>query len=106
MYVAARLGIPVRPLRRRIALSAGDSETGPAPTCFTVTVVGDRCLGPADDVLSTHARSLARAARADLLAVRFADTADGPEVLTADPFPDVSAPEVADAVLEYLEADQ
>jgi hypothetical protein len=106
VHVAARLGVPVRPLRRRIALSAGASETGPAPPGITVTVVGDRCLGPADDVLFTHARRLARAARAGLLSVRFGETADGPELLAANPFPDVSAPEVADAVLEYLWADR
>ena len=106
VHVAARLGIPVRPLRRRIELSADDSVTGPAPPGITVTVVGGHCFGRADEGLFTHARSLARAARVDLLSVRFGETADEPELLAADPFPDVLAPEVADTVLEYLGADQ
>jgi hypothetical protein len=59
-------------------------------------------MGAVNDVLATLARRLARAARVDLLSVRFGETADGLELLGADSWPDVSSPEVADTILDYL----
>ncbi len=100
IHAAARLGIPVRPVRRRIAFPAGAPEDEPVPPDITVTVVGERCLGPVD--LAGRARRLARAARVELLCVRFGETGDGPELLGADAWPDASSPEVAGAILEYL----
>lgn len=102
VHVAARHGIPVRPVRRHAALAADFREDEPATPVVTATVVGGRCLGAADDTLAAHGLRLARLARADLLAVRFAETADGPQLLDADPYPDVSPPVVADAIFEYL----
>ena len=99
IHTAARLGIPVRPMRRSIAFPADAAEAVPDPPDVTVTVVGERCLGPVNGVLAAQARSLARAAGVDLLSVRFGK---GQELLGADPWPDVSSPEVADAILEYL----
>lgn len=100
IHAAARLGIPVRPVRRRIAFPVGAVEDEPLPPDVTVTVVGERCLGPED--LAEQARRLAWAARVDLLCVRFGEIGYGPELLGADSWPDTSSPEVADAILEYL----
>lgn len=102
IHAAARLGIPVQPVRRCIALSDGVSDAEPIPPGVTVTVVGERCLGTADIALAAQARRLARAARVELLAVRFGAGNDGLRLLGADPWPDVSSLEVADAILEYL----
>lgn len=102
VQTATRLGIPVRPVRRRLAFPADASGAEPLPPDVTLTVVGERCLGPVNGVLAAQARRLARAARVDLLSVRFGETEDGPELLGADAWPDVSSPEVADAILEYL----
>lgn len=102
IHAAARLGIPVRPVRRRIAFPAGAPDAEPVPPDVTVTVVGERCLGPVNGVLAAQARHLARAARVDLLSVHFGETGDGPELLGAGSWPDASSPEVADAILEYL----
>lgn len=99
VQTAARLGIPVRPVRWRLGPSAGVREDEPAATA---TVVGDRCLGAADHASAAWALRLARAAGVDLLAVRFGEAEGGFELLGADPWPDVSSPEVADAILEYL----
>src|SRR5215212_5356237 len=102
VQTATRLGIPVRPVRRRIAFPADAPGAEPLPPDVTLTVVGERCLGPVNGVLTAQARRLARVARVDLLSVRFGETEDGPELLGADAWPDVSSPEVADAILEYL----
>jgi hypothetical protein len=96
---AARLGIPVRPVRWRLGASAGVPEDEPATTA---TVVGERCLGAADRASAAWALRLARAAGVDLLAARFGEAEAGFELLDADPWPDVSSPEVADAIHKYL----
>ena len=96
---AARLGMPVRKVRWSIGSRDDLPEDEPA---FTATVVGERCLGGLNRESSGWATRLARVARVDLLAVRFGEAEAGLELLDADPWADVTAPEVADAVLEYL----
>ncbi|HEX5501094.1 MAG TPA: hypothetical protein VFW96_00645, partial [Thermomicrobiales bacterium] len=68
----------------------------------TLTVVGDRCLGAGAGALADGARRLAAAAGADLLAVRFGGAGAGAPFLGATPWPDLSAPDVADAILAHL----
>lgn len=100
---AARLGIPVRTVRWSLDSRAESPEE--LPVC-TATVVGERCLGASNSESSGWAVRLARAAGVDLLAVRFGESEkNGLELLDADPWVDVSVPEVADAVLEYLGED-
>jgi hypothetical protein len=70
-----------------------------------VTVVGERCFGTRERRLVTAARRLAAAAGADLLAVRFARCRTESLLISADPWPDVSSPEIAEAVLAYLAGD-
>jgi hypothetical protein len=96
---AVRLGIPVRPVRWRLGASASVPEDEPATTA---TVVGERCLGAADRASAAWALRLARAAGVDLLAARFGEAEAGFELLDADPWPDTSSPEVADAIHDYL----
>jgi hypothetical protein len=102
VHAAARLAIPVRTVRRRIAFRADAREAEPVTPNATVTVVGERCLGTANSVLAAQARRLARAARVDLLSVRFGGSEDELKLIGADAWPDTSSPEVADAILEYL----
>jgi hypothetical protein len=109
--VAAKLGINVTPLRRRASMVVrdaifnatvdaylGSSKRG----CVPVTVIGDRCIGAADEALASQAWHLARAAGADILVVRF----DGREAdscfVNADFWPDVSDGDVADAVFDLF----
>jgi len=99
---AARLGIPVRTIRRRLALGA-EAEPPPSagPMCV-VTVVGKRCLGAADESLKTHARNLAAAAGTELLDVHFDGSGAGAAFLGVGLWPDVTRPDIADAILEHL----
>ena len=100
---AARLGIPVRTIRRRLAL---DAEPEPSPsnaeTKIAVTVVGRRCLGTAHESLKAHALRLAAASGTDLMDVYFSGEGADAVFLGVGLWPDVSVPEVADAILEHL----
>jgi hypothetical protein len=102
MYVAARLGIPVRPVGWRIEPSADIPENGSAQPGISVTAVGDRCVGSPDRTLSAWTQRLATAARVDLLAARFEETEAGTRLCGADPWPEVTSSEVADAMLGYF----
>ncbi|MGH2356006.1 MAG: hypothetical protein ACRDJN_30740, partial [Chloroflexota bacterium] len=115
---ATRLGIPARPFHRH-AVPGGIPSAGHAPgdasgasdgdirppevvTVTTVTIVGRRCLGTTERRLAAAARRLARAAGADLLSAHFDGPGSAARFLSADPWPDVSAPAVADAVARYF----
>lgn len=100
VYVAGQLGIPVAPVRRRATL-AGDFVSE-APECATLTVVGERCFGRAEGTLAAQAKRLAAVARVGLLAVHFSGPETGASLIGADLWPDISAPDIADAILEYL----
>lgn len=100
-YAAAQFGLPVRPVRRRAVL-ADDAPAAADPPPLTVTVVGERCIGPVDPALAAQARRFARAVGVDLLAVHFSGPEPGADFLGADLWPDASAPEIADAAFEYL----
>lgn len=100
---AARLGIPVRAVRRRIAMGAEPEPPPEVPEApSVVTVVGRRCLGTAHETLKAHARGLAAAAGTELLDVHFSGADEGAVFLGVGLWPDVSVPEVADAILEHL----
>jgi hypothetical protein len=99
-YYAAQVGMRVHAVQRRIAFAR---ESIPAPQeGTTVTVVGERCIGQADDTIMTAAVRLARVADVEMLAVRFSGPEPGATFLGADPQPDLTSPETADTVLEYM----
>jgi len=106
VHAAARAGIPVRPIHRRVLLSARPEPSAPAspsepPSC-AVTVVGDRWFGPVDPALAARARRLADIARVDLLTAYFDAPDPGALLIGVDLWPDLSRDEVADAVLAYF----
>lgn len=102
IYAAAQLGIPVRPRRRQIGLAADVlSQVVEQPT-VAVTVVGDRTLGEVEPILARHARRLADAAKVDLLTVYFSGREANADFVSADLWTDISAPDIADAIFEYL----
>jgi hypothetical protein len=102
VHVAAGLGIPVRPVRRHVRLSARAEPAPPAAPHATVTVVGERALGAVDPLLAAHSRRLAAAAGVNLLAVHFSGPERDAELLSADPLPALDDGAVADALLELL----
>lgn len=99
---AARLDIPVQPVRRSSGPAADTAAEHAAVSPATVTVVGTRCFGPVDARLMVQAQRLADAAEVDLLAVHFSGPEAGAAFLAADLWPDVTAPDVAEAILAYL----
>ncbi len=99
---AARLGIPVRPVRRHLALDAEPVPPPNAEATSVVTVVGQKCLGVAHDSLKAHARNLAAAAGTELLDVHFSSAEADAVFLGVGLWPDVTVPEIADAILKHL----
>lgn len=99
---AARLGIPVRTVRRRLAVGAEPEPPPSVGASCVVTVVGKRCVGTADEALKTHARNLAAAAGTGLLDVHFDGAGPDAVFLGVGLWPDVNVPEIADAILEHL----
>lgn len=103
VHAAARLGIPVRPVRRRIVQECNSLLEDHLANSVTVTVVGDRCLGKVDKSLAIQARRLADVANVDLLAVQFSGSGPSSSFINAHLWPDVANSDVADAVIEYFQ---
>lgn len=97
---AARAGLEVAPVRRRVSLGG---TPAPDPTGgVVVTVVGERCLGDVHPRLAEQARRLAAAAGADLLAVCFDGPGPRAAFLGASAWPELGDPAVADALDAHL----
>ena len=105
VHLAAQLGIAVCPVRRDVTTTGEARNEVHRPPLLPVTVVGDRWFGGVEHTLGAQARCLAQAAGVDLLAAYFEATQSGYALRGVDLQPDVSSPEVADAILEYLTAD-
>jgi len=101
VYSAAQAGIPVVPARRRVPYD-GSPLSPPSAPAFTVTVVGKHCFGSGDRILQDYARRIARRANLQLLAVTFAGRGKDARFVSANLWPDISAPELASAVHDYL----
>jgi hypothetical protein len=99
--LATQLGLPVRPMRRDVPSEAAHTKAAER-TVVTLTVVGNRCFGVAEEQLKKDARRLAQAAAVDFLAVRFDGPHAGSLFLGADPSPELSRPELREAVLALL----
>jgi hypothetical protein len=102
VHAAARAGIPVRPVRRHVALAADPAPEHAEGAPTTVMVIGGCCLGEADRMLAIHARRLAAVAGVDMLAVHFDRPDADARLVGADLRPDISSPAIADAILEYF----
>jgi hypothetical protein len=99
---AARLRIPVRPLRRHTAPDAPATQETRHENLNAVTVAGRACPRAADETLKSHALRLAESVGAGLLNVYFDGVGADAAFVSADVWPDVSVPEVADAILEHF----
>jgi hypothetical protein len=101
-HVAAHLGIPARPVHRRVARGQPNVPRGESSEkAIAVTVVGDRCFGCDDEALCRHARGLAAAAGVQVFRAWFSGNSERSLFVFADFLPDLSGP-VADAVLHLL----
>ena len=100
---ACELGIPARAVHQSISLPARPAvaETEPQDA-VTLTVVGSNVVGTGNAVLKRHASRLAAAANVQLLSVRFDSAARDAILLGASLWPDLSDPDVGEAIWNYF----
>ncbi len=104
VHIAASLGIPVLSSLRRSSISPEPSLTvEPAQESTTVVVVGQWHFGAVDAALVQQAHCLAKAAKADLLAVSFSSPNAGARFTNAIPWPDDVSDDIADGIRDYLQ---
>jgi hypothetical protein len=102
IHAAGELGIPARPVRRRVRLAVEAPPVDGASDLIAVAVVGDAKFGEGNLAPRDHARRLARAAGVELLTAYF-DGQDAEARLAAiDLGVDIARPEIADAILAQL----
>jgi hypothetical protein len=95
---ATQVKFDVSPVRRRVALHAAPDPV-PSPTLTQVTVVGDRWFGPVRDGVGRRLCSLAVAAGCTVLEAAL----DEDTLAHLSAWPDVAAPDVADALAVLLD---
>jgi len=107
-FTAAQLGIPIQPTHRFVKFSRGmqgdASLAGETDSCrATITIIGDRCFGEAEESLKRYARALAKAARVDLLSVEFTAPKGELKFLQAHVVPPLASDELRDTALAWLQ---
>ncbi len=104
VHIAARLGIPVTPVRRQSALRMAPAGFPESPEeGVTVTIIGQGHCGPVDPMLVKQARCLADVAGVDVLSVQFSGPTPGSCFVSASLWPDIAADDIADALLTYIQ---
>ena len=102
VLTAAQLGIPVVTACRSVPATTHDGLPHLLRGSTTLQVIGQRCVGIADESLCRWAVALAEAAGVGMLRVRFTVAEAGPAFLDADYWVDVADPEVSKAILGYF----
>jgi hypothetical protein len=106
IQLAARLGIPLDPVRRYAKLGEETSAEPRPETLQIVTVVGQRSFNALNERQALHAQRLAAAAGVGLLAVHFTTCKNGSSSFqSVNLWPDISSSEIADAILNYFTGD-
>jgi hypothetical protein len=101
VHMAARVGIPVLPVRRDTR-SESREGVSPSTTTVAVTVIGRRVFGKAHREILNQSRRLAELANVALLTLRFASAERGAAFIDADTFPTLDDDTFRQAALEYL----
>ncbi len=104
IQLAAQTGVPVQASRRLATSlqSMKQPELSP-PGAIAVTVIGQKTFGEAHSALHGHALAVASRAGADVLEVQFSHGERNAFFQAAHTLPDLSSPQLADAVLALLE---
>lgn len=105
VQAAALAGMKVDPFRWRVPFGRKRAPAAVEPraeTSVKVTVIGDRCVGDADDSCVASARRLAAIAGTELLEIQLASAKGATRFQTANPMPSLEDAEVAKAVCEFL----
>ena len=98
--VAAAVGLPAAPVHRSAGMHNPPRQQLRTDQEVVITVVGKRSLGTRDARLSRLLPRLARAAGADVLAVRLTEPGPAARLLAAGPWVDYDDEEVLDAILD------
>ena len=101
-HAAATMGIPVQPAS---ASNNGDPPATPAIGQL-VTVAGDRIVGASDPYTALLARRLARAAGLQLISLTFTTDGIPPRLVAATPWPNLTDPDIAEAVDDLLRVER
>jgi hypothetical protein len=99
---AAKIGIQIHPASWNACSSNEIIQCLDNPNPTTVTIVGGRCFGSADDTLKVQSLLFAREAGVDLLSVKFSGTTRESFFIDATPWLYFISDDVANAILEYL----
>ena len=100
IHTAALLGLTVHETVRSVP--AKMSERAVVSAGIRVTLVGSTAFGTTDEVLIQQTRSLADAARVELLQASFSNEADHHALLYVDLWPDVAAEQISTALWNLL----
>jgi hypothetical protein len=107
---ASRAGMRINPIRRQSSLAdvklasatAGNPQAQGPGDAIVLTVVGDSCLGDADETLKRQALRLAEIAQMNFVNIKFSSGAADAVFAGVDIFPDIDDETVADAALGYF----
>jgi hypothetical protein len=102
LNAAAATGIRIRPAERHVRLSRRYSPATFSTGLTGVTLLGDRCLGAADEAQADALQRLAARAGVEFMAAYF----DGSELIAADLWPDISSQAVGQALVEFFSVRQ
>lgn len=101
---AVRAGLAVVPARRLVSADGAQYLPSTCRSRVSVTVVGERCFGKADEQILEQALCLARATGVATLTLHFSDAGAGMRFFTANPWPCLEDDELAGALLDHLVA--
>jgi hypothetical protein len=102
VHFAASLSIPVCPVHRKTRQVTEAAEVNSLDPGYTVIVVGGLSFGAPNKTLADYAQRLAWASGVNLLSVHFSLIEETFRLASVDLWPDVTVPEMADAILEYF----
>jgi hypothetical protein len=102
VLTAARLGIPIVTACRSVPDGMNDGWSDLLCRSTALNVIGQSCVGNADESLCESAVALAKAAGVGLLRARFTAAEAGAAFIDADYWVDIADPAVSDAILDYF----
>lgn len=96
-HQAMSVGLNIHESAMRFPMIWSEGLTG-----IDVVVIGDRWFGPVDESVGRKSAQLAASAGVDMLVLHFVDSPEGQAFQFAHPWPDISEPQVGEAVCELF----
>jgi hypothetical protein len=102
IHAAAKVGLPVRSLRRQSFKSNIINNAVDHMQRVTVSVIGDHCYGAINDEMTEQSIRLTRQAGVEMLSVHFAAYEKGFLFITANLWFPIDSHNISNAILDYL----